>query len=82
MPSDYYDKIFALLKNLVDDEGVSIPEILKLVDAGENNANITRPWLYSVYNQTISDPGVKRIDALYRVLRKKKQKLQRLANGK
>ena len=79
MPQTYYEKIIALLNNLVVDEGISVPEILKIIEHGENNAGINRTWLYDVYNEAYTDPGIKKMDALYRVLRKKKQQLQKAA---
>jgi len=77
MPSPYYDKIVLLLKNIVDDEKIEIPEIFAVIKKGENNAGITKAWIYSLYNEIPKDPGIKRMDALYRVLRKLKQKINR-----
>ena len=78
----YYDKIILLFKELVDVDGIKIPEIMAIVENGENHANITKDWLHSIYREIPNDPGIKKMDALYRILRKKKQKLQRAAaNG-
>ena len=77
MAESYYDKTINLYKEIVDDHKVSIPEIFDLIENGENNAKITIEWLRSVYREIPNDPGIKRMDALYRVLRKKKQKMDR-----
>jgi len=77
MANDYYNKVINLYKEIVDVDRVSVADILKAVNSGENNAGIKKDWLHAVYNQTITDPGIKRIDALYRVLRKLKQKINR-----
>ena len=77
MANDYYDKVITLYKEIVDVDGISVADILKTINNGDNNAGIKKDWLHAVYNQTITDPGIKRIDALYRVLRKLKQKINR-----
>ena len=70
MPVPYYDRVINLFKQTVTDNNVSVAEILKTIENGENKAGITKSWLHSVYNEVPADPGIKRMDELYRVLNK------------
>jgi len=85
MPESYYEKIMSLFKEVIYDYKVSVVDLYEIIDRGDNTAKITKDWLYSLSkdsDSSPSDPGIKKMDALYRVLRKKKQQLQRAGNGK
>lgn len=77
MPVTYYERVINLYKEIVDTHGISIADLFDAVEAGENNANITKDWMYSVYREIPVDPGIKRMDALYRILQRQKKKLNR-----
>ena len=75
MPLPYYDRVITLYTSLVEDRGVKIPDLFKMVKDTGNPYDISKAWMYAVYNKEITDPGAKRFNALYLVLQKKKNQL-------